>query len=170
MVIRVSDIKYDKLGWVDSYEARVQPDKGEEAKVLVRTETPPAGGMAPTFAATANGKPVPRQSDKNLVGFSVKDISGVVLARGGGTGRLNMQTKFSYDPTGRQDGSEQVAQQDGKTFAITTKFSYGPTGRQYLAQQDVQHEGKTFAIAYSDYRWEQSGRLAGYTAQVVKAE
>jgi len=135
--IRVSDIKYDKLGWVDSYEASVQPDKGEEAKVLVRTETPAGGGKAPTHAATVNGKPVSRQSDTKLVGFSVKDTGGVVLARS-----IKIQTKFSYDPMGRQE----------------------------VAQQEFQHEGKTFLITYSDYRREKSGRLAGYTARVGRAE
>ena len=170
MVIRVSDIKYGRDGSDVSCEASVQPDKGKEVKVLVRTETPPAGGMAPTFAASANGEPVLRQCNKNLVGFSVKDIGGVVLAPGEAR-RPTVQTMFSFDPTGRQDGFRQVAQQDGKTtFVITTKFSFTPTGRRYLAQQDVQHEGKTFAIAYSDYRWEESGLLAGYTARVVKAE
>src|SRR5205085_2631760 len=128
MVIRVSDIKYDKLGWVDSYEVSVQPDKGEDAKVLVRTETPAGGGKAPTHAATVNGKPVPRQSDKKLVGFSVKDAGGVVLAHSGGTVQINMQTKLSYDSMGRQQ----------------------------VAQQGFQHEGKTFAITYSDYRRDKS--------------
>ena len=139
MVIRVSDLKYDKMGWVESYVASVQTDNGEQAKVLVRTDTPAEGGKAPTHAATVNGKPVSRKSDKKLVGLSVKDTGGVVLARPSG---INIQTKFSYDPTGRQE----------------------------VAQQNVQHEGKTFTITYSDYRRENSGRLAGYTAQVVKAE
>lgn len=167
MVIRVSDLKYDNSGWVESYVASVQTDKGEQAKVLVRTDTPAGGGKAPTHAATVNEKPVSRKSDKKLVGLSVKDTGGVVLDRPSG---INVQTKFSYDPTGRKEGTQQEYQHEGKTIAMTTKFSYDPTGRQEVGQQNVQHEGKTFTITYSDYRRENSGRLAGYAAQVVKAE
>ena len=137
--------------------------------MLVRTVTSAEGAKVPTYVATINGKSVPGQSDKNLIGFSVKDIGGVVLTRAG-TSRLNMQTTFSYDPTGLQNGYQQVAQEGGKTFAIATKFAFYPGGKKYLAQQDVQYEGRMFAIAYSDYRWTESGRLTGYTAQVVKAE
>lgn len=167
MVIRVSDLKYDKMGWVESYVASVQTDNGEQAKVLVRTDTPAEGGKAPTHAATLNGKPLSGKSDKKLVGLSINDTGGVVLARPSG---INIQTKVSYDPTGRQEGTQQDYQHEGKTFAMTTKFSYDPTGRQEVGQQNFQHEGKTFVITYSDYRRENSGRLAGYTAQVVKAE
>jgi hypothetical protein len=141
MIVRVSNLKYDSFGWVDSYEAVLQQAKGGEAKMLVLTETPAGGGKAPTHAATFNGKPVSRQSDKKLAGFSVKDTGGVVLARSSGTGQT-LKTTFSYDPTGRQD----------------------------VGQQDFQHEGKSYTITYSDYRRDTLGRLEGYTARVEKAE
>jgi hypothetical protein len=164
LVIRVSDTKYHKPGWVDSYDASVQPENGEQAKVLVRTETLGGDGKAPTYAATVNGKPVASQSDKKLVGFSVKDsASGIVLARP----LANARTELSYDPTGRVEKQTTTVAGLG---AIVTKFSYDPTGRQQVAQQDFQNEGKTYTVNYSDYRWDSTGRLEGYTARVVKAE
>jgi hypothetical protein len=170
LFMRFSDIMYDEFGWVGSYQASILPGKRGEAKVLVRTETQPSGGKAPNYAATVNGKPVPSKNDKTLVGFSVKDTGGIVLASSMGTGPINVQTKFSYDSTGRQDTAQQAGQHEGKAMAITTKFSYGPTGRQDVAQQDGQLGGKLFVITYSDYRMDELGRLTGYTAQVVKAE
>lgn len=78
-VVRVSNTRYHKLGWVDSYDVGIEPGNGAQAKVIVRTETPGGDGKAPSYAATIDGKPVPRQSDKNLVGFSLKDsVSGIV--------------------------------------------------------------------------------------------
>ncbi len=163
MVIRISKIQYDNTGSpLNSYEASVQSEKGEEAKVLVRTETP--AGVASTYAATVNGKPVTRQSDKKLVGFSVKDSAGgVVMARP----RANSRTEFSYDPTGRVELQTTIVEGLGTNL---TKLSYTPSGRQQVAQQDFQHEGKTYTINYSDYRWDSTGRLEGYSAQVVRAE
>lgn len=164
LVIRVSNTKYHKLGWVDSYDASVQPENGEQAKVLVRTETLGRDGKAPTYAATVNGKPVAKQSDKKLVGFSLKDsASGIVLARP----LANSRTELSYDPMGRVEQQTTIVAGLG---TILTKFSYDPTGRQQVAQQDFQNEGKTYTVNYSDYRWDSTGRLDGYTARVVKAE
>jgi hypothetical protein len=164
LVVRVSDTKYFKLGWVDSYDASIQPENGAQAKILVRTETPGGDGKAPSYAATINGKPVPKQSDKNLVGFSLKDsVSGIVLARP----RANSRTELSYDPTGRVESQTTIVDGVGTT---RTKFSYDTTGRQQVAQQDFQNEGKTYTVSYSDYRWDSTGRIEGYTARVVKAE
>jgi len=164
LVIRVSDTKYHNVGWVDSYDASIQPENGEQAKVLVRTEAPGGDGKAPSYAATVNGTPVPRQSDKQLVGFSLKDsASGIVLARP----RANSRTELSYDPTGRVELQTTIVEGLG---TILTKFSYTPTGRQQVAQQDFQNEGKTYTVNYSDYRWDSTGRLEGFTVRVVKAE
>ncbi len=141
--VQISKLKYDSLGWVDSYEASFQTDKGGRGDVFVQTVTTAGGGRAPIHSAMVNGKPVPKQSDKKLVGFAIKGADGVVLAaRSGVPVAINGKTTLSYDPSGRMQ----------------------------IAQQEFEHEGKNFSIAYSDYRWNANGRLEGYTAQVQRAD
>lgn len=110
MLIRIANIKYDKLGWVESYEASV----GDDVKLMVRTQTGAVGGKAPTYFATSNGRPVSKQTDKKLVGFAVKDATGVVLPGGSG----NVKTKLDFDAMGRQQAAQQDFGHAGKSYSI----------------------------------------------------
>jgi hypothetical protein len=109
MQVRISNIKYDQLGWVESYEAT-----SGDVKIAVRTETPAGGGRAPTYAATVNGKPVPKQSDKKLIGFAVKEATGTVVPGSSG----NVKTKLGYEQSGRQYVAQQDFEHAGKTYSI----------------------------------------------------
>jgi len=148
--VQLREIRYDELGRVSGFEEEIVVGA---LTTLVRVVWDPA--LSPSqpaesrYTAEVNGKPTTspsladwqRTEAAGTLAFSASDLGGIVL---------------------RSAGALQVE--------LTTGFAYDDHGRRMLSEQKFVHEGVHYRIEYSGYRFDEFGRLAGYSAEVRQVE
>ena len=150
MTVRLEDIRYDSFGRVSSYqvESVYQGDK-ITFKIAVDPSLKAAEPETYRYSADVNGKTTlspslaewEKSEAKGCLGFNPTDLGGVILRS---LGALEADA--------------------------TTRFAYDDFGRRMLAEQEFAHEGTKYLVSYTDYKFDDHGRLSGYSAEVKKAE
>jgi len=142
MSVDLLSVKYDELGRVESYEARVSSGKADRI-IKVHQQASAEKGKPAEYVAEADGRviPTPKGSDgAGAIGFTLKDQGGAVLSYVG-TVQLDMKSELGYDTLGRA----------------------------HVKKQTFTHSGKGYDIEFSGHSYDKNGRLSGYKAQIQKA-
>ena len=146
MTIRLAEIRYDPFGYVAGYRQEIV--RGGRTVSLVLATDPTLEPTAPETLRYRAGSGDQSTASPTLaeweqietggmLGFSPRDLGGVIL---------------------RSPGGQQVN--------LTARLAYDDFGRQMLSEQEFDFEGTRYVVAYSGVRFDDFGRLSAYSAEI----
>lgn len=147
MIVEIPEVTYAKTGALERYEEIVRPVSGGVLELefydFVHTET----GLVDGYTASVNGVVMKGPSKSEF-----KSVSGI-------------KTRIAFAPDHFLPAISVSC--TGQTESIV-EYAYADTGAQQIARHELicSSQQKTYDIQYSDYTYDEIGRLSGFSARV----
>jgi hypothetical protein len=146
MFIHLKSITYDQFGYVAAYEEEITiGDQAMRIKIATDSALKPTMPKTYRYAVEIDGQASKsltlaewsKTETKGLLGFAPRGIGGAVLQSPNG-----LEADFK------------------------TSFAYDNFGRRMISTEEFKLEGVGYLIAYSGYKFDESGRLFAYSAEM----